>query len=152
MSKRPSDRELEIKNEMLTCRHFNGVHRETCAAGVNYHAVVGEPQLGCMTRLPCVVIGEPQGGPRAECAKWETPTREEATASVDSREAAMKRHMSAFRKVHDDAKAKGYGRNHGGVAETTCPVCSGHLRYAVAAVNGHIHAKCETEGCVSWME
>ena len=64
----------------------------------------------------------------------------------------MEQHMQAFRKVHDDAKRKGFKKNHGGMSECRCPVCEGTLRYAVADYNGHIHAKCETNGCVQWME
>lgn len=33
----------------------------------------------------------------------------------------------------------------------TCPACSLPLAYGVAR-NGHTSGKCETEGCVSWME
>jgi hypothetical protein len=34
-----------------------------------------------------------------------------------------------------------------------CPVCgTGKLHYSRAGYNGHVHARCETDGCVSWME
>ncbi len=35
-----------------------------------------------------------------------------------------------------------------------CPVCKqpGTLTYSRSGYNGHIHARCKTEGCVSWME
>lgn len=35
-----------------------------------------------------------------------------------------------------------------------CPVCNGQqtLRFSRAGVNGHIHARCTTGNCVSWME
>lgn len=32
-----------------------------------------------------------------------------------------------------------------------CPKCSQTLRYSVA-FNGHVHASCTTQGCLSWME
>jgi len=34
-----------------------------------------------------------------------------------------------------------------------CPVCKkeNSLNFAVSS-NGHIHAKCDTDGCVRWME
>lgn len=60
--------------------------------------------------------------------------------------------VKAVNAAHKDAKAKGFGKNNGGVSEMTCPICGGLLRYSVAAYNGHIHGKCETEGCVQWME
>ena len=34
-----------------------------------------------------------------------------------------------------------------------CPVCSeGQLHYRISSYNGHIHAQCSTDKCVSWME
>lgn len=40
-----------------------------------------------------------------------------------------------------------------GAGEMECPVCkTGKLRYSRAAYNGHVHARCSTDGCVAWME
>jgi len=41
-----------------------------------------------------------------------------------------------------------------GVAEEIdCPVCNtGKLRFGVAECNGHVHACCNTDGCVRWVE
>jgi hypothetical protein len=34
-----------------------------------------------------------------------------------------------------------------------CPVCTtGKLHYRISNYNGHIHAQCDTKGCVRWME
>lgn len=33
-----------------------------------------------------------------------------------------------------------------------CPICRGKLHLSQSSYNGHVHGKCETEGCVSWME
>lgn len=34
-----------------------------------------------------------------------------------------------------------------------CPVCgSGKLQYKRSNYNGHVHAKCSTDGCVAWQE
>jgi len=34
-----------------------------------------------------------------------------------------------------------------------CPICKeGTIHYSIASVNGHIHAKCTTGDCISWME
>lgn len=148
----PSDRDLQIKGEMLTCRHFNGFQHDECKAGVNYRELAGAPALGCMTRIPCTFGFEPKGGPRVECSKMERPSRAEAEQTVAAGEAAIERHMRAFRAAHDDAKAQGLKRGRGGAASIACPICGGMLTYVVAAYNGHMHAKCETEGCVSWME
>ncbi len=36
----------------------------------------------------------------------------------------------------------------------TCPICgvAAALRFRRAASNGHVHAACQTVGCVQWME
>ena len=37
--------------------------------------------------------------------------------------------------------------------KTCCPVCeTGILTFTQAELNKHIYAKCDTEGCVAWME
>ncbi len=33
-----------------------------------------------------------------------------------------------------------------------CPICKGRLHLAQAASNGHTQGKCETSGCLSWIE
>lgn len=33
-----------------------------------------------------------------------------------------------------------------------CPKCKGRLHLSIAATNGHVWGKCETEGCLAWME
>ena len=38
------------------------------------------------------------------------------------------------------------------VGTVECPICKGQLKVSHAALNGHIWAKCETQGCVSWIE
>lgn len=40
-----------------------------------------------------------------------------------------------------------------GAGVITCPICgTGKLRYSRAGYNGHVHARCSTDGCVAWME
>ncbi len=42
---------------------------------------------------------------------------------------------------------------YSGAGEMDCPVCkTGKLRYARSPYNGHVHARCMTDGCVAWME
>ncbi len=40
------------------------------------------------------------------------------------------------------------------VGSITCPICGvvGALRFRRAASNEHVHAACQTPGCVQWME
>jgi len=40
-----------------------------------------------------------------------------------------------------------------GSGETACPACgAGTLRYQRSPRNGHVHAACDTAGCVQWRE
>ena len=34
----------------------------------------------------------------------------------------------------------------------TCPVCAGKLHLSQAAYNGHVRARCETQGCIAFIE
>lgn len=50
----------------------------------------------------------------------------------------------------DEAVSKDYVS---GAGVMDCPVCkSGKLQYSCASVNGHVHARCSTAGCVAWMQ
>lgn len=40
----------------------------------------------------------------------------------------------------------------GGSGTTPCPKCGATLHYSVAACNGHVWGKCETDGCLAWMQ
>lgn len=57
----------------------------------------------------------------------------------------------AFR-AHADAKEKGIIKGVGGASQVECLVCTGTIRYSVAAVNGHMWGRCSTPGCLVWME
>ena len=48
------------------------------------------------------------------------------------------------------AKIVATGLDHG---IEVCPQCGGKLHWTRAiSYNGHVHAKCETENCLAWME
>lgn len=122
------------------CRHFTGILHKTCAAGVTYESVKDKSQPG-MVRLPCIKSRPTE----VVCAKFSATTKEE--------EADFKRQV--------DDSIKRMGRARAAVVATKqqagaidCPVCSTPkaLRFTVSSYNGHIHAACDTKGCVSWME
>lgn len=70
----------------------------------------------------------------------------------DGEQARMARHLAPIFAAHEDAKKRGIGKGKGGTGECKCPNCDGTIRYAVASINGHMHACCSTPGCASWME
>jgi hypothetical protein len=142
------DREASILSCMSKCIHYNGVFtNKVCLAGVNYHEQFGT-EAGCFKSIPCT-------SPNADktCTKAEYPTREVADNKVAEQDALMERIIKANNEAHKHAKAAGLGRGNGGVGKMPCPTgCGGTLQYSVASVNGHMHARCSTDKCVSWME
>lgn len=61
--------------------------------------------------------------------------------------------MSGMEKAYEEIKRRGYGKGNGVAKDTMpCPVCDGTLHFRVAACNGHVHAQCDTDGCLTWME
>lgn len=130
------------------CKHFTGISDKCCAAGVSYDAVTKDFELA----LPCYT---PRSGRNADtrqkavCDKYEDPTAEEIAAH----EAETKAFMDRFTKTLPliaKVKAEHKGQSWQGVE--VCPVCSGKLHMSHAACNGHVWGRCETEGCLSWME
>ncbi len=131
-----------ILRKMNVCAHFTGVQHDRCRVGVPYEFVKEGKTFACFQDEANGLV----------CEKAHFPTREEAEIEKKADDVAYERHRRAHRAVHDDAKAKGLGRGHGGEGVLVCPLCQGSLVYSVASYNGHIHARCRTEGCVSWME
>lgn len=139
-------REQFIASAQRSCRHFNGIQNKKCGAGVEY-----QPSSMTMT-MPCIPahVNERAAWP---CELFEIMSQQDAEKESDERIAAMERTAKARHAAKDDAKAKGFGKGHGGLGSITCPSCDGGtLRYSVASYNGHMHGRCSTTGCVSWME
>lgn len=141
-----NSREKNIQRRMMTCRHYNvAIRNKVCDAGIPY------PQ----GPLPCIQLlraDPPSVEERhAQCPKLECHTREEAERDYDDAEVHMAKTMrvlAAIRgwrtwtKDHRVAKAE--------VIE--CPECKGKLHLSQSGYNGHVWGKCETKGCVEWME
>lgn len=140
-------RERFIKSAMDSCRHFNGIQNKKCQAGIEYEAE-GHSKL----MMPCIPK-HINGRETWPCSLFEIMSVADAEKEADERIIIMNRGANARRAAHDDAKAKGLGKGHGGYGSIPCPSgCGGTLRYSVASYNGHMHGKCSTQGCVSWME
>ncbi len=114
----------------------------TCEAGVEYAPLRGPHQ-------PCFLTkGESRPG-ALDCPNLRRPTAEEITAHEEWSERRMKKFFAVLADIAP-WRAKHKGRSHSEVVE--CPACKGRLHLSIAAYNGHVHGRCETEGCVSWME
>ena len=132
------------------CVHFNGIGNTCCKAGINYDSVEGE-RVAYRANLPCFLDAPKPGN----CPKREFPTEEEVARQVEASNLAVMRTIGARNAIVADIKANHSGdlkANRGIASSCECPICKGKLYYRRAGCNGHIWARCETEGCVAWME
>lgn len=137
---------LTYREQIATkCKHFKGTWKnDSCAAGVAYDDFKGQG-LPCFERqnLKCTAV----------CDKREFPTE----AELDERERKLaetvvnmgKARQAIVEHIGPERKKQSLG------GRIDCPVCgnSSCLSFTYAgSYNGHIHARCSTAGCVSWME
>lgn len=129
------------------CKQYNGMvfHRDNCNAGVNVRALVGGEDFGWLKRIPCFT----EHRSPVECSLYEEPTQQEINAHEEEIDAAMQRMMLVLPVIRE-VKSAFKGKNWSG--SRTCPVCSGVLHLSISSCNGHVHGRCETSGCVHWME
>lgn len=102
-----------------------------------------------MDRRPCFIQPGQTPADRAPCSSLRPPTAEEITAHeqwVRGRIELLGIVMLGILPWREAHK----GRSAAEVIE--CPACKGRLHLSIAASNGHVHARCETQGCASWME
>lgn len=147
------------------CRYFTSgvdvLHDKRCAKGICYRSVTTKPdEPGSSFRLPCHTPNESHGlkvlaetGPAGTCEHFSALTEDEAV----EREAETKRWIEESDRriklvlpIIAAMKTKYKGRSAKGVK--TCPVCGGKLHLSHSGYNGHVWGKCETEGCLAWME
>ncbi len=137
-----ADKSTLAERTMSRCKHFTGVQHDTCAVGVAYASVkdTSTKPYG----FPCL----PEHGGHATCDKREFPTREEAEAEEAEYNAAFKRIDSCLKAIHDK-----HGKARGVVDSMPCPTgCGGTLQYSIASYNGHVHGRCSTDNCATWMQ
>jgi hypothetical protein len=119
------------------CVHFTGVQHATCKAGVAYEQLPGA--------LPCLR----SMGADKPCEKRRWPTEEEVAKELADWDAATRRILKVG-PIIKQIKQEHQGKSWQGVV--VCPECNGKLHMRHAACNGHVWGRCETEGCLAWME
>jgi len=132
------------------CKHYRGMHeKDTCEAGVAFVTLEHHGTKEFHASCPC--FGPEQTG---RCESKVYPTAEEI--AEDDRQMAER-----FANIGKAREAivvdcggpwkRGMGGSSGAI---DCPVCDGveTLQYSRAGYNGHVHARCATDDCVSWME
>ena len=130
------------------CIHYQAPDERNdgkCEAGVSYEQFMA----GGFHRKPCFLD---KGKPRPDaqhCQHLRLPTPEEIAAHKQWADERWKILGTVMTGIMPWRKAN-KGKSISEVVE--CPACKGKLHLSIAAYNGHVHGKCETEGCVSWME
>lgn len=159
-----------------TCIHYTGLPPvdgpHVCRAGVDMDATFDKTKPGIWLRMPCTLFrevpahgrgtyckpGEPtkrveidrRGQVMIPCALRVEPTAEQVQADREETEREIKKAMAAIRVAAEWRVKPKPAQARSEVIE--CPVCSGRLHLSQSSANGHVHGRCETAGCVSWME
>jgi len=126
------------------------MHNKTsCEAGVAFSSLSGHGVKGFFEACPC--FGPERTG---TCSKSEYPTAEELEAENIEMAKVLKNMMTARAAIVSSCGGPWNRGTKSASGVIDCPVCNSEesLRYSRAGYNGHIHASCSTEGCVSWME
>jgi hypothetical protein len=128
------------------CKHYRGMYeKELCAANVRFDSLPNYGTQEFMRTCPCFA-------PSVGCELAVYPTAEEMAAH-DAEMNARFAQIGVARQAIVAACGGPWKRgtsDSSGVIE--CPNCNGKLHYSRSGYNGHIHARCETKSCVSWME
>ena len=117
-------------------------------------------------------VDERMGWGRDGSTSWVSGGREYSTldaamASANAKNAEKGSGLARFIQDHDpDGSMKKIGLARRAIVthldekksprsaagEIECPNCKGRLRFSRSGYNGHVHARCSTADCVSWME
>jgi len=132
------------------CKHYRSMHdNQTCKVGIAYKDLPNAGTKEFHDSCPCY---GPEG--TGKCPSKLYPTPEEMEAD-DKRIAEMFVRTAKARNAIVESLGGPWNRTTPGASGTIdCPVCSGQktLHFSRAGYNGHIHASCSTDGCVSWIE
>lgn len=130
------------------CKHYRGMSGKTqCEAGVEFASLPNRGTKEFTKSCPC--FGPDQSG---TCEKAEYPTAEEMAAEDREIEERCINLGKARRAIVEHLGGPWTKGTPVGAGEIDCPVCGKTLKFTRSGYNGHIHARCETDGCVSWME
>lgn len=146
-----------------TCIHFNGVQNKLCDRGVAYAnwdgpkpciKFIEKSARGGTYLEPGEVAAERKPFPGADKAKpcpfWQAPTDEQVQQDRRETEQALQRATLAIKVASAWRVRPKPAQDRQEVVE--CPACKGRLHLSQSSYNGHVHGKCETAGCVQWVE
>jgi hypothetical protein len=144
--------------QTIFCKHYRAMsEHKTCEAGVDYDDFKGIP----FRERPCFWTREnhrefdqsmPQPPPGCSLAVFPTEAEIEAEETEDQlRFDRIRKAREAIITSLGGPWKKGMAGSRGEIP-CTCDGCDGTIRFIRSGYNGHVHAKCLTAGCVSWME
>lgn len=159
-----------------TCIHYTGLSFGAgtclCDAGVDLRKTFGDDRPGIALRMPCTqfrvvpahgrgtvcrpgeeTIQKPvdrRGEVEIPCALRQEPTAEQVEQDRIEFEQAFQKTLLGLKLASAWRTRPKPEKNRREVVE--CPACRGKLHLTQSSYNGHCHGKCETEGCVSWLE
>ncbi len=133
------------------CKHYRAPsNHSSCEAGITYATL---PCYGTAPRnWPC--YGK-RGQPLPTgCESASYPTEDELAAEDAEMEKRCENLGKARKAIVAHLGGPWKRGTPGSRGVISCPVCGGAttLHFSRAGLNGHIHARCATVGCVSWME
>ncbi len=135
----------------IFCNHYQAMsEHKVCKAGVIYAELPahGKP----ISEWPCFCRnGQP---PPGGCDKAVFPTAEEIAAKEAEIAKRFERTMKCRQAIVAHLGSPWRRGMKGSAGQIDCPACGNKqcLRFTRSGYNGHIHATCISEGCVSWME
>jgi hypothetical protein len=123
--------------------------KDSCESGVRFDSLPGYGVAGFFESCPC--FGPERTG---TCSKSEYPTAEERAAEDAEMELHFQKTMTARAAIVEDCGGPWKRGDQWQTGLINCPLCNqpASLQYSRASYNGHIQARCKTEGCVRWME
>ena len=130
------------------CKHYMGMHRkDSCEAGIRFDSLPGHGKPGFMDACPCF-------GPSSGCDRAEYPTPEEIAEEEAQRNKRLNAIGNARKAIVESLGGPWKRGMSGSTGVIDCPACGSKdsLRFSRSGYNGHIHAHCKTDDCVSWME
>jgi hypothetical protein len=122
------------------CKHYTGIDKKVCQVGICYDSI-RDPSPDTF-RYKCY---DPDSA--VDCVSYELHTAEELAAQEAEWKDRWKYTLLALQQVKPMRKR---GRSSVGTIE--CPKCQGVLDYGISGYNGHTRGKCQTEGCITWIE
>lgn len=133
------------------CVHYIGLGNRgsSCGVGVVYASVTLEGDGMILNRMPCFK----KNGLSHLCGSCQYPTKEQLEESERIISDLIKNITTTRMAIKRDIEDRGM-KNRDTRGSIPCPVCkTGTVSYSCAgSYNGHVHAQCDTDDCVSWIE